>query len=100
MNTGRSTIIEYDNTTGFIPYPFWIIPDRSGPIPDQFWTGPEKFSPAAGSLSGITLSGEQPPAARCAGANIKNNFMNINYSKININIENYISLSFSISDMR
>ena len=37
MNTGRSTIIEYDNTTGFIPYPFWIIPDRSGPfrtIPD------------------------------------------------------------------
>ena len=32
MNTNRSTIIEYDNTTGFIPYPFWIIPDRSGPF--------------------------------------------------------------------
>ncbi len=61
--------------------PFCIITDsfgpvrtHSGPIPDPFRVnfGPvlKKFSPAAGSLSGIALSGEQPPAARCAGAKI------------------------------
>ena len=51
MNTGRSTIIEYDNTTGFIPYPFWIFPDPSGPfrtIPDHsgpFRTIPDRSGP-------------------------------------------------------
>ena len=28
----------------------------------------KKNSPAAGPLPGVALSGEQPPAARCAGA--------------------------------
>ena len=28
----------------------------------------KKFRLAAGSLTGIALGGEQPPAARCAGA--------------------------------
>ena len=30
-----------------------------------------KNSPAAGSLPGDALSGDQPPAARCAGANTR-----------------------------
>ena len=29
---------------------------------------PKKFRLAAGPLPGVALSGEQPPAARCAGA--------------------------------
>ena len=29
---------------------------------------PKNFRLAAGPLPGVTLSGEQPPAARCAGA--------------------------------
>ena len=38
----------------------------------DFWTSKliKILKKAAGSLSGIALSGEQPPAARCAGAKI------------------------------
>ena len=32
----------------------------------------KKIRLAAGSLSGIALGGEQPPAARCAGAKMRN----------------------------
>ena len=34
----------------------------------------KKFRLAAGPLPGVALSGEQPPAARCAGAKIRKNF--------------------------
>ena len=47
--------------------------DPSGPIPDPYGSIPDPelgpirknlFSPAAGSLPGVTFSGEQPPAVR------------------------------------
>ena len=34
----------------------------------------KKNPPAAGPLSGSSLSGGQPPAARCAGAKMRENF--------------------------
>ena len=34
---------------------------------------PKKFRLAAGPLPGVALSGEQPPAARCAGAKMCKN---------------------------
>ena len=32
----------------------------------------KKNSPSGGPLPGVTLGGEQPPAARCAGAKMRN----------------------------
>ena len=34
----------------------------------------KKIRLAAGPLPGVALSGEQPPAARCAGAKMRKNF--------------------------
>ena len=36
-----------------------------------------KFSPAAGPLPGVALSGEQPLAARCAGAKSREKFAQV-----------------------
>ena len=40
------------------------------------------FSPAAGPLPGVALSGEQPPAARCAGAKLRDLVLNLSYELI------------------
>jgi len=39
----------------------------------------KNFRLAAGPLPGVALSGEQPPAARCAGAKMRKNFDNFEY---------------------
>ena len=38
----------------------------------------KKFRLAAGPLPGVALSGEQPPAARCAGAKTRKMLVNLN----------------------
>ena len=53
--------------------PFRTGTDPSGPIPDRGSVRKNLVSPAAGSLPGVTFSGEQPPAARCAGAKLDQN---------------------------
>ena len=52
--------------SGSIPDPYESIPDR-GPVRKNL------ISPATGSLPEVTLSGEQPPAARYAGAKLDQN---------------------------
>ena len=66
------------------PNPFRTDTDPSGPIPDPYGSIPDRgpvrknlISPAAGSLPGVTFSGEHPPAARCAGAKLDQNLVNL-----------------------
>ena len=57
----------------------------------------KKIRLAAGPLPGVTLSGEQPPAARCAGAKMRRKYCeNANNSRKK-NFDVFDHFSFTIS---
>ena len=47
----------------------------------------KKFRLAAGPLPGVTLGGEQPPAARCAGAKMRGKFQFLGKYFTNSNVQ-------------
>ena len=74
MLTDISIIIEYDHTTGSIPYSFRIIsdcsggfrsiPDRSGPVRTHsgpFGTGPERSGPVRNPKNFAKSAEKTPP---------------------------------------
>ena len=84
--TCRSILNKCDHITESIPDRYVFIqtyPDpfrtHSGPIrkpiPDRGPVRKNLVPPAAGSLPGVTFSGDQPPAARCAGTKFNKKIM-------------------------